>query len=406
MKKPLAERIRPRNLDQIAGQEHLTGPGKPLRTWVEKKNLPSLLFWGPPGVGKTTLAFILAQESGLPFEHLSAISAGVKEVREVIQKAKDMGKLVLFLDEIHRFNKSQQDALLGAVESGQIVLIGATTENPSFEVNRALLSRCQVMVLKEHSVESLNALLQFALTNDEYLKQESIEVLEKEALFLHSGGDGRKLLNLLEMVVDIRKGENPIQIRNTNVEQLIHSRVLAYDKSGEQHYDIVSAFIKSMRGSDPDASLYWMARMLAGGEDVQFIARRMVILAAEDIGLANPNALLLAQATFQACSVIGMPEARIILAETVVYLATSPKSNSTYKAIGKAMELVEKYPDLPVPFHLRNAPTKLMKDLNYGKGYVYPHDYPNNWVAQQYMPDALSGTKIYEPGKNSREAKG
>jgi len=406
MDKPLAERIRPQNLSQILGQEHITGPGKPLRAWLESKKMPSLIFWGPPGVGKTTLAQVLARELQLPFVHLSAISAGVKEVRECIERSKTEGKLTLFLDEIHRFNKSQQDALLGAVEAGQIVLIGATTENPSFEVNRALLSRCQVLVLKEHSVESLGLLLTQALQNDEVLKKLSIEITEKEALMLHSGGDGRRLLNLLEMAVDCQDTSKKIVITNALIESLVQSRIVAYDKSGEQHYDIISAFIKSMRGSSPDAALYWMARMLAGGEDITFIARRMLIFAAEDIGLANPNALLLAQTCFQSCSVIGMPEARIILSEVVIYLATSPKSNSAYVAIGKAMELVKTYPDLPVPFHLRNAPSKLMKDLNYGKGYKYPHDFEGNWVEQQYMPDALKEVTIYEPGKNNKEKKG
>ncbi len=403
--KPLAERIRPKNLDQIVGQEHITGVEKPLRSWIEGKRMPSVIFWGPPGVGKTTLAQVIASSLDIPFVHISAVSAGVKEVREVIARAQYEGKITLFLDEIHRFNKSQQDALLGAVEAGQIILIGATTENPSFEVNRALLSRCQVLVLKEHSLESMESLLSFALQEDTVLKELPIELTEKEALILHSGGDGRRLLNLLEMAVDSQHNQNPIRITNSSIEELVQTRTVAYDKTGEQHYDIISAFIKSMRGSDPDAALYWLARMLAGGEDIIFIARRMLVLAAEDIGLANPNALLIAQACFQACSVIGMPESRIILSEAVVYLATSPKGNSTYKAIGKAMELVSQYPDLPVPFHLRNAPSKLMKDLNYGKGYLYPHDFEGNWVSQQYMPDALVGKQIYEPGNNVREKK-
>ena len=364
--------------------------------------MPSLIFWGPPGVGKTTLARIISQQLGLPFMHLSAISAGVKEVRECIEKAKENGTITLFLDEIHRFNKSQQDALLGAVESGLIILIGATTENPSFEINRALLSRCQVLVLKEHTVQSLSAILEQALLLDPELNQLEIEIQEKEALILHSGGDGRRILNLLEMVVDAEKQKGKVTISNSSIESLIQNRTVAYDKTGEQHYDIISAFIKSMRGSDPDAALYWMARMLAGGEDILFIARRMLVFAAEDIGLANPNALLLAQTCFQACSVIGMPESRIILSEAVIYLATSKKNNSAYVAIGKAPELVNQFPDLPVPMHLRNAPSKLMKDLNYGKGYLYPHDFEGNWVQQQYMPDALVGKVIYQPKPPSK----
>ena len=318
VKAPLAERVRPGKLADMAGQEHLTGEGKPLHNWLAGGLLPSLIFWGPPGVGKTTLAWILARESGLPFVHLSAISAGVKEVREVIDRAAKEGKITLFLDEIHRFNKSQQDALLGAVESGKIILIGATTENPSFELNRALLSRCQVMVLKEHTVESLTLMLRFALDNDEELKNSGVQVKEKEALFLHSGGDGRKMLNLLEMAVMFLGDEKEKVINNALIEMMLEKRIGAYDKSGEQHYDIISAFIKSMRGSDADAALYWLARMLSGGEDILFVARRMVIFASEDIGLANPNALLLAQTCFQSCSVIGMPEARIILSNTVI----------------------------------------------------------------------------------------
>lgn len=402
---PLADRLRPQTLDAVIGQEHLTGEGKPLRLWLQSGNLPSIIFWGPPGVGKTTIAKVIANEINLPFVHLSAISAGVKEVRDCIEKAKSEGRMLLFLDEIHRFNKSQQDALLGAVEAGLIILIGATTENPSFEVNRALLSRCQVLVLKEHDLNSLESILQSALNQDEWLKNFDIQMVEKEALFLHSGGDARRLLNILQMAVDASSGQKSIIITNEKIDQLVQRRSIAYDKNGEQHYDVISAFIKSLRGSDPDAALYWMARMLKAGEDIQFIARRMLILAAEDIGLANPNALLLAQSCFQSCSVIGMPEARIILSETAIYLAQSEKSNSAYMAIEKAFEWVEKYPDLPVPLHLRNAPSKLMKALDYGKGYLYPHHFEGNKVEQQYLPDALTGKRIYEPGNNSREKK-
>lgn len=400
---PLAERIRPQKLSDVLGQEDLTDPGKPLEVWTRSSQFPSIIFWGSPGTGKTTLAQVLAHEIGLPFVHLSAISAGVKEVREWIEKAKSKGRVLLFLDEIHRFNKSQQDALLGAVETGSITLIGATTENPSFEVNRALLSRCQVLVLKEHSVESLQHLLQRALKEDEVLKKLDIEIEESEALMLHSGGDARRMLNLLEMAVNSQPSAGKVKLTNAVVEAMIQRRSVAYDKKGEQHYDIISAFIKSMRGSDPNAAVYWLARMLAGGEDIQFIARRMLILAAEDIGLANPNALLLAQSCFQAISVIGMPEARILLSETAIYLATSPKSNSAYIAINQAMEMVNRQPDLAVPLHIRNAPTGLMKQLDYGKNYRYAHDYENNFVEQQFLPDAIKSQVIYQPANNPKE---
>lgn len=400
---PLAERIRPKKLQDVVGQENLTEPGKPLDVWTRSGQFPSVIFWGPPGVGKTTLAQVLALEIGLPFVHLSAISAGVKEVREWIEKSKSQGRVVFFLDEIHRFNKSQQDALLGAVETGSITLIGATTENPSFEVNRALLSRCQVLVLREHTVDSLQILLDRALSEDKVLKSLPIQIKQKEALMLHSGGDARRMLNLLEMAVNAQVQSKKIEITNDLIESMIQNRSVAYDKSGEQHYDIISAFIKSLRGSDPNAAVYWMARMLTGGEDIQFIARRMLILAAEDIGLANPNALLLAQSCFQAISVIGMPEARIILSETAIYLATSPKSNSAYLAINQALEMVNRQPDLPVPLHLRNAPTKLMKQLDYGKNYRYAHDFEGNFIEQQFMPDQIQHEIIYQPANNPKE---
>ncbi|MBP6154494.1 MAG: replication-associated recombination protein A, partial [Chitinophagales bacterium] len=373
MHPPLAERMRPKSLDQIIGQLHILGKDKPLRNLLAKQKLHSLIFWGPPGVGKTTLARILAEQAHLPFEQLSAISSGVKELRSVIDEAKTFGTKVLFIDEIHRFNKSQQDALLGAVENGTIILIGATTENPSFEVNAALLSRCQVYVLQSLEAEDLKKIVENALTQDAALKNENIQVKEYDALLYFSGGDARKLLNVLELVVENLKEEKIIT--NTIVEQIIQTYIARYDKSGEQHYDIISAFIKSIRGSDPNAAIYWMARMIHAGEDPKFIARRMLILASEDIGNANPNALLLANATFEAVAKIGYPECRITLAQCVTYLASSPKSNASYLAINDALAMAQKTTHYSVPLHLRNAPTKLMKQLNYGDGYKYAHQH-------------------------------
>ncbi|MFN7312647.1 MAG: replication-associated recombination protein A [Bacteroidota bacterium] len=399
--KPLAERVRPQSLEQYIGQEHLTGPDAPLRKSISNRQIPSLILWGPPGVGKTTLARIIGQELGLQFYQLSAISAGVAEVRKVIDDAKKLGKVLLFLDEIHRFNKSQQDALLGAVESGRIVLIGATTENPSFEVNNALLSRCQVYILNELDADALNKIIEQAIANDEWLQQKQITLTEKEALFLYSGGDARKLLNLLEILVN--QADSSISITNDLVKQVLQKNIALHDKSGEAHYNIISAFIKSIRGSDPNAAVYWLARMLDGGEDIKFIARRMIILAAEDVGNANPNALLMANQTFQAVNVIGMPEARIILSQCATYLACSTKSNAAYLAIDAAWDLVKKTGQLPVPLHLRNAPTKLMKDLNYGEAYQYAHDFDLNFVHQEYLPEQISKTVFYQPGKNARE---
>lgn len=399
--KPLAERVRPQSLEQYIGQEHLTGPDAPLRKAINNHQIPSLILWGPPGVGKTTLARIIGQELGLQFYQLSAISAGVAEVRKVIDDAKKLGKVLLFLDEIHRFNKSQQDALLGAVESGRIVLIGATTENPSFEVNNALLSRCQVYTLNELDADALSKIIEQAIANDEWLQQKQITIAEKEALFLYSGGDARKLLNLLEILVN--QADSSITITNDLVKQVLQKNIALHDKSGEAHYNIISAFIKSIRGSDPNAAVYWLARMLDGGEDIKFIARRMIILAAEDVGNANPNALLMANQTFQAVNVIGMPEARIILSQCATYLACSAKSNAAYLAIDAAWDLVRKTGQLPVPLHLRNAPTKLMKDLNYGEAYQYAHNFDLNFVEQEYLPEQISKTVFYQPGKNARE---
>ena len=400
---PLAERIRPHSLDDMIGQEHLVGRGSILRTAIEHGRIPSIIFWGPPGTGKTTLANIIASHLKVPFFQLSAISAGVKEVREVIAEAREKTGAVLFIDEIHRFNKGQQDALLGAVEKGIITLIGATTENPSFEVNAALLSRCQVYVLKALDKKDLVQLMESALQKDVYLRAKKISLKETEALLNISGGDGRKLLNLLEMVAEAITGERSAIITDELVMKVAQKRIALYDKSGEQHYDIISAFIKSIRGSDPNAAVYWLARMIEGGEDVKFIARRLVILSSEDIGNANPTALVMANACFDAVNKIGFPESSIILSQCATYLAASPKSNAAVAAIGEAMSIVKKTGDLPVPLHIRNAPTKLMKDLGYGKEYAYSHNYENNFSPQEYLPDAIAGKKIYDPGKNARE---
>ena len=399
---PLAERMRPAKLEDLIGQEHLSASNTFLYKAIKSGSVPSIILWGPPGVGKTTIANIIANEVKAPFYILSAISSGVKDIREVIQKAKFQQGVVLFIDEIHRFNKSQQDALLGAVEKGTIRLIGATTENPSFEVNAALLSRCQVFTLNPLGKEELNAMMLQALEKDTFLKQKKVELKETDALLRISGGDGRKLLNLLEIVIDSIK-EEPIVIHNELVMEVAQRKVALYDNSGEQHYDIISAFIKSIRGSDPNAAVYWLARMIEGGEDVKFIARRLLILASEDIGNANPNALLLATNCFEAVNVIGYPEARIILSQCVTYLASSAKSNASYMAINRAQALVRQEGDLPVPLHLRNAPTKLMKDLDYGKAYQYAHDFKNNFVNQEFLPDKLRNTKLYDPGANLRE---
>jgi putative ATPase len=400
---PLAERVRPHTLDDLAGQEHLVGKGSILRTAIESGKIPSLLLWGPPGTGKTTIAHIIAQTLQLQSFHLSAISAGVKEVREVIQQAQKTSGAILFIDEIHRFNKGQQDALLGAVEKGIITLIGATTENPSFEVNSALLSRCQVYVLKPLSNEDLVKLLHQALEKDEWLRSKNVALKETEALLTISGGDARKLLNLFELVVDALSSEKEIIITDEKVMAIAQQRIALYDKSGEQHYDIISAFIKSMRGSDPNAAIYWLARMIEGGEDVKFIARRMVIFASEDIGNANANALLLANATFDAVNKIGYPEARIILAQCATYLASSHKSNASYMAIEDAIAMVRKEGDLSVPLHIRNAPTGLMKNLGYGKNYKYAHSYEGNFTEQEFLPDKIKGTAFYKPGNTPRE---
>lgn len=407
MNEPLAERIRPKTLDDYISQQHLVGKNGALTQHIKKGLIPSLIFWGPPGIGKTTLAYIIAKESERPFYTLSAISSGVKDVRDVIEKAKQSGGLfttknpILFIDEIHRFSKSQQDSLLGAVEKGWITLIGATTENPSFEVIPALLSRCQVYILNSFSKSDLEELLQRALQKDEVISKKDITLKETEALLRVSGGDARKLLNIFELVVNSE--EEPIIVTNEMVLGKIQKNTVLYDKAGEQHYDIISAFIKSIRGSDPNGAVYWLARMIEGGEDAKFIARRMLILASEDIGNANPTALILANNTFQAVNIIGFPESRIILSQCAVYLASSPKSNASYEAIGKAQALVNETGDLSVPLHLRNAPTKLMKELDYGKEYKYAHSYDGNFVEQEFLPEKIKNTKLYEPGNNARE---
>ncbi len=410
MSTPLAERLRPQNLDEFIGQEHLVGKGAVLRRMIESGRIPSIIFWGPPGVGKTTLANIIANTIKAPFYKLSAINSGVKDVREVIEKAKstrffDSAAPILFIDEIHRFSKSQQDSLLNAVETGTVTLIGATTENPSFEVIRPLLSRCQVYVLKSMEKKDLEKLLQRALTEDHILKDKKIDIKENSALFRFSGGDARKLLNILDLNIASFGDEKEIVITDKMVTERLQENPAAYDKGGEMHYDIISAFIKSIRGSDPDAAIYWLARMVAGGEDPKFIARRLVISAAEDVGLANPNALLLANACFETLQKIGWPEGRIVLAETTIYLATSPKSNSAYLAIDNAIAKVEQTGNLPVPLHLRNAPTALMKELDYGKEYKYSHDYENNFVKQDFLPKEIKNSRFWEAQNSPAESK-
>lgn len=403
---PLAERVRPATLDDLVGQEHLTGKGSILRRSIEQGRVPSMILWGPPGVGKTTIANIIAHTLQLPYFQLSAISSGVKEVREVIEQAKQQEGTILFIDEIHRFNKGQQDALLGAVEKGIITLIGATTENPSFEVNSALLSRCQVYVLKALQEKDLRKLLEQSIAKDEFFSNQKITLKETEALFSISGGDGRKLLNLFDLVVQTQlatQKNKEVILTDALVMEVAQKKIALYDKQGEQHYDIISAFIKSMRGSDPNGALYWLARMIEGGEDVKFIARRMLIFASEDVGNANPNALLLANACFDAVTKIGYPESQIILSQCVSYLASCPKSNAAVAAIGAAMSAVQQHGDLPVPLHIRNAPTKLMKNLDYGKGYQYSHLGEGNFIEQEYLPEKIAGTKFYDPGNNARE---
>ncbi|MCU0420276.1 MAG: replication-associated recombination protein A [Cyclobacteriaceae bacterium] len=398
---PLAERMRPARLEDLAGQEHLVGKDGIIRKAIESGNVPSMILWGPPGVGKTTVANIIANEVKRPFHVLSAVSAGVKDVREIIDKARHSSRAILFIDEIHRFNKSQQDALLGAVERGTITLIGATTENPSFEVNAALLSRCQVYALKPLSADDLIGLVEKAVAQDAVLKHRSIRIDERQALLSISGGDARKLLNLVDLIAEATPGE--VTITDALTMNVAQKHIALYDKSGEQHYDIISAFIKSIRGSDPNAAVYYLARMIEGGEDVKFIARRLVILASEDIGNANPTALVLATSAFQAVTLIGHPEARIILSQCATYLACSPKSNASYVAINEALGAVQQTGDLPVPLALRNAPTKLMKDLDYGKGYQYAHDFDNHFAPMEFLPAPLTGTAFYQPGRNARE---
>lgn len=404
---PLAERLRPKTLTDLVGQEHLSSPDSVLQKAITKGKVPSMILWGPPGVGKTTLASIISTTFNSAYYQLSAISSGVKELREVIEEAKSKPGAILFIDEIHRFNKGQQDALLGAVEKGIITLIGATTENPSFEVNSALLSRCQVFILKALDEKALHKLIHQAIEKDEMFQGQNIEIKETEALFQLSGGDGRKLLNLLELsveaLIDIEKSGSPLVLTNDWVMEVAQTNIARYDKNGEQHYDIVSAFIKSMRGSDPNAAVYWLSRMIAGGEDVKFIARRMLIFSSEDIGNANPNAFLLANACFDAVTKIGYPESRIILSQCAIYLASSPKSNASYEAINHGLALVDKTGNLPVPLHLRNAPTKLMKDLSYGKNYQYSHLGENNFLEQEYLPENIKNTALYQPQKNTRE---
>ena len=407
MNEPLAERIRPKNLDDYISQQHLVGKNGALTQHIKRGVIPSLILWGPPGIGKTTLANIIAKESQRPFYTLSAINSGVKDIRDIIAKAKQSGGLftsknpILFIDEIHRFSKSQQDSLLGAVEKGWVTLIGATTENPSFEVIPALLSRCQVYILNSFNKTDLEALLERALQKDEIISKKKVIIKETEALLRISGGDARKLLNIFELIINSE--DEPITITNDLVLAKVQSNTVLYDKTGEQHYDIVSAFIKSIRGSDPNGAVYWLARMIEGGEDAKFIARRMLILASEDIGNANPTALILANNTFQAVNIIGFPESRIILSQCAIYLASSSKSNASYEAIGNAQKLVRETGDLPIPLHLRNAPTKLMKELDYGKNYKYAHSYENNFISQEFLPKEIDETKLYEPGINPRE---